>query len=87
MRTLELSGVEKVSSGKVREMFAVGGDRLLMVATDRISAFDVILPDTVPHKGKILNQISAFWFELTKDIVPNHLVSTHVESFPQPRTR
>jgi len=84
MRTLELSGVEKVSSGKVREMFAVGGDRLLMVATDRISAFDVILPNTVPHKGKILNQISAFWFELTKDIVPNHLVSTDVESFPQP---
>ncbi len=84
MRTLELSGVDKVSSGKVREMFAVGADRLLMVATDRISAFDVILPNTVPHKGKILNQISAFWFELTKDIVPSHLVSTDVESFPQP---
>ena len=84
MKTLELSGVEKVSSGKVREMFAVGADRLLMVATDRISAFDVILPNTVPHKGKILNQISAFWFELTKDIVPGHLVSTDVDSFPQP---
>ena len=52
MRTLELSGVEKVSSGKVREMFAVGGDRLLMVATDRISAFDVILPNTIPTKAR-----------------------------------
>ena len=57
MRTLDLSGVEKICSGKVREMFAVGADRLLMVATDRISAFDVILPNTVHHKGKILNQI------------------------------
>ncbi len=84
MRTLELSGVEKVSSGKVREMFAVGADRLLMVASDRISAFDVILPKTVPHKGKILNQISAFWFDLTGDIVPSHLVSTDVASFPPP---
>ena len=84
MRTLELSGVDKICSGKVREMFAVGADRILMVATDRISAFDVILPKTVPHKGKILNQISAFWFERTKDIVSNHLVSTAVESFPQP---
>ncbi len=84
MRALELSGVEKVNSGKVREIFAVGADRLLLVATDRISAFDVILPNIIPSKGKILNQISAFWFERTKHIVANHLVSTDVESFPQP---
>ena len=84
MKTLELSGVDKICSGKVREMFAVGADRLLMVATDRISAFDVILPNAVAHKGKILNQISAFWFRKTRDIVPNHLVSTDVDSFPQP---
>lgn len=84
MRTLELSGAEKVNSGKVREIFAVGADRLLLVATDRISAFDVILPTTIPNKGKILNQISAFWFERTKEIVDNHLVSTDVGSFPPP---
>ena len=52
MRTLELSGVDKICSGKVREMFAVGADRILMVATDRISAFDVILPKTVPTKAR-----------------------------------
>lgn len=84
MRSLELTGVEKVNSGKVREIFAVGSDKLLIVATDRISAFDVILPDAVPDKGKILTQMSAFWFERTHNIVKNHLVSTDVVSFPEP---
>lgn len=82
MRDLDLPGVKKVSSGKVREMFEVG-DRLLMVATDRISAFDVILPNTVPHKGKILTQISAHWFAQTRPIVENHLISTSVGDFPE----
>lgn len=82
--TLELPGVEKVSRGKVREMFAVG-DRLLMVATDRISAFDVVLPDPIPQKGKVLTQISTFWFErLDQDqIVRHHLVTARTEEFPE----
>jgi phosphoribosylaminoimidazole-succinocarboxamide synthase len=84
MRSLELAGVEKVNSGKVREIFAVGSDKLLIVATDRISAFDVILPDAVPDKGKILTQMSAFWFEKTRKIVNNHLISIDVGSFPEP---
>ena len=84
MRSLELAGVEKVNSGKVREIFAVDSDKLLIVATDRISAFDVILPDAVPDKGKILTQMSAFWFERTSNIVKNHLISTDVDSFPEP---
>jgi phosphoribosylaminoimidazole-succinocarboxamide synthase len=82
MRELELPGVKKLSSGKVREMFEVG-DKILMVATDRISAFDVILPSFVPSKGKILNQISEFWFSKTGHIVKNHLISTDVADFPE----
>ena len=60
--------------GKVRDTYAVDDETLLMVATDRISAFDVILPAGIPRKGQILNRISAFWFEKTKDIVPNHFL-------------
>jgi phosphoribosylaminoimidazole-succinocarboxamide synthase len=62
------------SSGKVREMYEVGDD-LLMVASDRISAYDVVLPTPIPDKGKVLTQMSVFWFETTGDIVPNHLIS------------
>ncbi|HEU0022318.1 MAG TPA: phosphoribosylaminoimidazolesuccinocarboxamide synthase [Dehalococcoidia bacterium] len=60
--------------GKVRDTYAVDENTLLMVATDRISAFDVVLPTGIPHKGKVLNRISAFWFEKTRHIVPNHLI-------------
>ena len=60
--------------GKVRDTYDLGDGRLLMVASDRISAFDVVLPTPVPDKGKILAQMSAFWFDLTKDVVPNHLI-------------
>ena len=62
-----------VYRGKVRDTYALNGD-LLLVATDRISAFDVVLPDGVPDKGKVLTQLSAFWFEQTRDIVPNHMI-------------
>jgi phosphoribosylaminoimidazole-succinocarboxamide synthase len=65
------------SSGKVREIYEIEDD-LLMVASDRISAYDVIMPNPVPDKGKVLTQMSVFWFELTKDLVPNHLISTDV---------
>lgn len=81
MRQLELSGLEKVNSGKVREIFRFG-EHLLLVATDRISAFDVILPDVVPNKGKILTQLSDFWFKRTRHIVANHVVATRWADFP-----
>ncbi|MFA6469558.1 MAG: phosphoribosylaminoimidazolesuccinocarboxamide synthase [Bacteroidota bacterium] len=67
--------------GKVRDIYDVG-DYLLFVATDRLSAFDVVMPQGIPSKGKVLTQISAFWFEQTKDIIPNHVVSTNVDEFP-----
>ncbi len=69
------------SRGKVRDIYDAG-DNLLMVATDRISAFDFILPDEIPFKGEVLNRISAFWFDKFADIVPNHLVSIDPAEFP-----
>jgi phosphoribosylaminoimidazole-succinocarboxamide synthase len=76
-----LPGVEKVASGKVRDVYAVGDD-LLIVATDRISAFDCILPQGIPGKGRVLTQMSLFWFNLLREIVPNHLISVEVDEFP-----
>lgn len=70
------------SRGKVRDIYDAG-DNLLMVATDRISAFDFILPDEIPFKGEVLNRISAFWFDKFADIVPNHLVSIDPAEFPE----
>ena len=69
------------SRGKVRDIYDAG-DNLLMVASDRISAFDYILPDEIPFKGEVLTRISAFWFEKFKDLVPNHLVSLDTSDFP-----
>jgi phosphoribosylaminoimidazole-succinocarboxamide synthase len=79
--SIELSGIKKLRSGKVREVFDLG-ETLLFVATDRISAFDVILPEPIPHKGAVLNQISAFWFNRFDDI-ENHLVTADFEKFPE----
>lgn len=76
-KTLNLKG-----RGKVRDIYDLG-DRLLIVATDRISAFDVVMPNPIPDKGRILTQLSKFWFDLTKDIVSNHLFSTDVEDYPE----
>jgi len=67
--------------GKVRDIYDLG-DKLLMVATDRISAFDVIMPDPVPDKGKILTKISLFWFKIMEPIVPNHIISSNVDEYP-----
>jgi phosphoribosylaminoimidazole-succinocarboxamide synthase len=78
---IELPGIEKLRSGKVREVFNLG-DTLLFVVSDRISAFDVILPDPIPHKGAVLNQISAFWFKRFSDI-RNHVVTADFEEFPK----
>src|SRR5260370_14217178 len=71
---LELPGIPKVKSGKVRDIFDLG-DRLLFVATDRISAFDCIMPNGIPRKGEVLTQISYFWFAHTQSFQPNHLIS------------
>ena len=76
-------GFSPSKQGKVRDIFDLG-DRLLIVATDRLSAFDVVLPDGIPEKGKVLTQISAFWFRLMGEIVPNHVLSTAVADFPEP---
>lgn len=70
------------SQGKVRDMYDLG-DRLLVVATDRISAFDYVLPDEIPNKGKVLNQLSVFWFDLLSDVIENHLISTDVNDLPE----
>jgi phosphoribosylaminoimidazole-succinocarboxamide synthase len=69
-------------SGKVRDLYEVDDDRLLIVATDRISAFDCVLPNAVPHKGQVLTQISAFWFNHFSSLVQNHLVTADVNEFP-----
>ena len=69
-------------SGKVRELYGLD-DKILMVATDRISAFDHILPTAIPDKGKVLTQISAFWFDYTREIIPNHLLSADVKDLPE----
>ena len=77
----DLGATPLIGRGKVRDLYRIG-DALLLVATDRISAFDHVLATGIPGKGKILTQISLFWFELVHDIVPNHLIATKVEDFP-----
>ncbi|MCI9287142.1 MAG: phosphoribosylaminoimidazolesuccinocarboxamide synthase [Clostridia bacterium] len=74
--------MKKISSGKVREIYEVDDDKLMLVVSDRISAFDYILPAMIPNKGKVLNQISAFWFDFVKDIIPNHVISIDSKDFP-----
>jgi phosphoribosylaminoimidazole-succinocarboxamide synthase len=78
----ELSGVTLKARGKVRDIYELD-DALLFVASDRISAFDYVLPDPIPDKGCVLNQISAFWFRRFTDLVPNHVISTDVAEFPE----
>ncbi|MBU1274295.1 MAG: phosphoribosylaminoimidazolesuccinocarboxamide synthase [Proteobacteria bacterium] len=77
-----LEGVPLVARGKVRDIYDLG-EHLLIVATDRLSAFDVVLPDPIPDKGKVLTQISLFWFQQMADITPNHLVAWEVSDFPK----
>ncbi|GHV06645.1 phosphoribosylaminoimidazole-succinocarboxamide synthase [Clostridia bacterium] len=74
--------MDNILSGKVREIYDAGEDRLILLTTDRISAFDVILPDLIEGKGVILNQISEFWFNMTRDIVKNHMISTDLNDYP-----
>jgi phosphoribosylaminoimidazole-succinocarboxamide synthase len=77
-----LPGLERVASGKVRDVYRVGND-LLIVATDRISAFDCILPQGIPGKGRVLTQMSLFWFEFLRGVAPSHLITADVASYPQ----
>ena len=75
---------EIAAQGKVRDIYEVGDDRLLLVATDRISAFDVVLPDAIPDKGRVLTGLSLFWFERTADLVANHVVGWRRDELPEP---
>ncbi len=77
----DFPGLPLLKRGKVRDVYDLD-DKLLIVATDRLSAFDVILPDPVPDKGKTLTQISLFWFDQMRDLVDNHLITSHVEDYP-----
>ena len=77
-------GLTLLSRGKVRDLYEVDGD-LLLVATDRLSAFDVVLPTPIPDKGRVLTQLSLFWFETLRDVVPNHVLSG--TEFPGPAER
>ncbi len=76
--------LELHASGKVRDVYRLDDERLLFVATDRISAFDYVLATGIPHKGKVLTQISLFWFDFLSSVVPNHLVTADVERYPEP---
>src|SRR6202171_3519893 len=78
---VDLPGIKKLRSGKAREVFDLG-EILLFVVTDRLTAFDVILPDPIPHKGAVLNQISAFWFKRF-DKIDNHFVTADFDEFPK----
>jgi phosphoribosylaminoimidazole-succinocarboxamide synthase len=81
--TVGLSSLPFVRRGKVRDLFEVDGDHLLLVATDRISAFDCVLPNPIPRKGQVLTQISCFWFERLGSLVANHLITADVHLFPE----
>jgi phosphoribosylaminoimidazole-succinocarboxamide synthase len=75
-----LRGLERIHEGKVRDSYALDADTLLIVTTDRLSAFDVVLPDPIPDKGRVLNSISNFWFARTQHLVPNHLTGREIAS-------
>src|SRR4030081_289045 len=74
--------LELHASGKVRDVYRLDNEHLLFVATDRISAFDYVLATGIPHKGRVLTQISLFWFDFLRDLVPNHLVTADVARYP-----
>lgn len=78
----DFTGLKLVKRGKVRDIYDLG-EHLLIVASDRLSAFDVVMPQPIPYKGKVLTQISNYWFGLVKDIIPNHIIATDVDTFPK----
>ncbi len=78
----DFPGLDVFASGKVRDVYQLGSDHLLFVATDRISAFDYVLATGIPNKGRVLTQISLFWFEFLRDVVPSHLITADVNQYP-----
>ena len=76
------AGLKLLATGKVRDIYEIDARHLLFVTTDRVSAFDVVMREGIPHKGRVLTAISAWWFEHTRDVVENHLVSTSVDDVP-----
>ncbi|HVL03293.1 MAG TPA: phosphoribosylaminoimidazolesuccinocarboxamide synthase, partial [Acidimicrobiales bacterium] len=80
-------GLPHVYGGKVRDLYDAGDGRLVLVASDRISAFDVVMAEPVPDKGRALTAMSAFWFDHLGDVAPNHLISTDLDDFPEPARR
>ena len=82
---INIPGLKKFKSGKVREVYDLG-DQYLFIASDRISAFDVVMPDGIPNKGQVLKMISKFWFDRTSDLVKNHMISTNINDFPDELT-
>jgi phosphoribosylaminoimidazole-succinocarboxamide synthase len=82
VREANLQGIKPFSIGKVRDIYDLD-DRLLFIASDRISAFDVVLPTAIPYKGQVLTALSSFWFNFTKDIIGNHLITSDVHEFPE----
>ncbi len=81
VRETDFSNIKLLKRGKVRDIYDLG-DKLLMVASDRMSAFDVVMPDSIPEKGKILTQISLFWFDIMKPLIQNHVISSDVNEYP-----
>jgi phosphoribosylaminoimidazole-succinocarboxamide synthase len=80
----DFADLELYASGKVRDLYRVDNERLLFVATDRISAFDYVLATGIPHKGRVLTQLSLFWFDFLRDIIPSHLITAEVSDYPAP---
>jgi phosphoribosylaminoimidazole-succinocarboxamide synthase len=85
VHTTALRGLDKIHTGKVRDIYAIDADSMLIVTTDRLSAFDVVLPDPIPDKGRVLNSITNFWFERTRHLVPNHLTGRALSELVQDR--
>ncbi|OEU69645.1 MAG: phosphoribosylaminoimidazolesuccinocarboxamide synthase [Desulfovibrio sp. S3730MH75] len=83
MLDTDIKELKLLSKGKVRDIYEVDAETLLIITTDRISAYDVIMPNPIEDKGKILNQITLFWMEMCKDIVPNHLIASNVDDYPE----
>ena len=80
--TKNITSLEFIASGKVRDIYRIDNERLLFVASDRLSAFDVVMPTLIPGKGRILTRFAEFWFEHTRHITPNHLITTDISSLP-----
>ena len=79
----DLPGIERHAQGKVRDVYSVDQDRLLIVASDRLSAFDYILPTGIPDKGRVLTQLSIFWFDFLRDVTPTHFLTANVDQYPE----